>query len=72
MPVLLRRLIEEAQSWGVGVGKPIRRPRSALATKEGIVQAVQLARDKRDCGGILLLFDSDDDCPADLGPRVQD
>ena len=72
VPVLLRRLIQEAQSWGVGVGKPIRRPRSALATEEGIVRAVELARDKQDCGGILLLFDSDDDCPAELGPRVQE
>ena len=72
VPVLLRRIIEEAQSWSVGVGKPIRRPRSALVTEAGIVRAIELARAKRDCGGILLLFDSDDDCPAELGPRVQD
>ena len=24
-----------------------------------------------DCGAVLILFDGDDDCPADLGPTVQ-
>ena len=71
VPELLRRLINEAQSWDIKVGNPIRWTRSAMATEEGVVRAVTLARTKPDCGGILLLFDSDDDCPAELGPRVQ-
>ena len=72
VPVLLRRLIAEAQSWCIEVRSPIRSTRSQLATKKGIVRAVELARKRGGCGGILLLFDSDDDCPAKLGPQVQE
>lgn len=71
VPVLLQRLIDEAKTWEVGVGRPIRRKRSEFATEQGVTRAVTLARRKPNCGGILLLFDSDDDCPKDLGPRVQ-
>lgn len=71
VPVLLRRLIDEAEGWEVGVARPIRRTRRELATEQGVARAVRLARARPDCGGILLLFDSDDDCPAELGPRVQ-
>lgn len=71
VPVLLRRLIDEARSWQVGVGRPVRRKRSQFATEQGVAHAVKLAREEPNCGGILLLFDSDDDCPKELGPRVQ-
>lgn len=71
VPVLLRRLIQEAQSWEVGVATPIRRTRQELATEQGVSRAVTLAQGRPNCGGILLIFDSDDDCPAELGPRVQ-
>lgn len=69
--VLLRRLIDEAHSWEVDVGRPIRRSRSEFSTENGVAHAVGLARTRPSCGGILLLFDSDDDCPAEMGPRVQ-
>lgn len=71
VPVLLRRLLHDAQIWTVGVGRPIRRSRSQLATQKGITQAMELARAQPECGGILVLFDGDDDCPAKLGPQVQ-
>ena len=71
VPVLLRRLIDEAQSWEIDIGRPIRKPRSDFATENGVIRAVTLARRDPSCGGILLLFDSDDDCPAEMGPRVQ-
>jgi hypothetical protein len=32
---------------------------------------VQLARLRPDCAAILIVFDGDDDCPKDIGPRVQ-
>ena len=70
-PILLRRLLEQAEVWSVCVGRPIRRPRSRLATKDGVVDAVELARRQSDCRAILVLFDGDDDCPAELGPAVQ-
>ena len=69
-PVLLRRLVEEAQAWNVSIGRPIRRPRSQLVQKTGVEQAVRLALKEQDCGAILILFDGDDDCPAELGPNL--
>jgi len=71
LPVLLRRLVEEAGTWHVGVGAPIRRPRSRLVEEAGVKQAVRLARVQPNCGAVLMLLDGDSDCPADLGPTVQ-
>lgn len=70
-PILLRRLLERAQAWEVRVGRPIRRRRDRLATKDGVMKAVELARVQGGCRAILVLFDGDDDCPAKLGPAVQ-
>lgn len=70
LPVLLRRLINEAQVWGVDIGRPIRRPRNRLVEEAGVQQAVQLALVQPDCGGVLVLLDGDSDCPAHLGPTV--
>ena len=71
LPVLLRRLRDEAEVWGVDVGRSIRRPRARLVDEAGVRQAVRLALAQRDCGAVLILFDGDDDCPAELGPTVQ-
>ena len=71
LPVLLRRLVEEAQVRTVGIGRPIRRPRNRLVTEAGVRQAVQLALVQRDCGGVFILLDGETDCPAQLGPTVQ-
>lgn len=71
VPVLLRRLVDEAQAWPVQIGRPIRRPRNQLAGESGVKRAVRLARVQPDCDGILMLLDGDLDCPAELGPTVQ-
>ena len=72
LPVLLRRLVQETAAWAVDVATPIRRPRPRLVDETGVRQAVRLALAQPDCGAVLLLLDGDDDCPADLGPAVQD
>ena len=72
VPVLLRRLIAVAEVWRVGVGKPIRRTRHQLATEDGIAESVRMALSKPGCAAIMVLFDSDGECPADLGPKVQE
>lgn len=72
VPVLLRRLIIEAKILGVDVGKPIRRTRSELATEKGITRSILLAHGKPNCAAILVIFDGDDNCPAQLGPKVQE
>jgi hypothetical protein len=66
VPLLLRRLRDEAQAWGLEVAKPHRKPRKKLVKKEFLQSAVQLAGLTPDCAGILILFDADDDCPKDL------
>jgi hypothetical protein len=71
IPVLLRRLLAQAEIYNLRVGNPIRCKRSQLAQKDKVRQAVRLARLQKDCRAILILFDSDDDCPKELAPRVE-
>ncbi len=72
LPVLLRRLIAEAQAWGVQIGRPIRKPRGQLVRETEVKRAVRLALLQKDCRAILILFDGDSDCPAALGPNVRE
>ena len=72
VPVLLRRLIHEAQAWTIGAGKPIRRTRSQMVRRGNLENAVKLALLQPKCEAVLVLFDGDRDCPATLGPRVQE
>ena len=71
VPILLRRLIAEAQAWRIQAGKSIRRTRHQLVHEPGLERSVRIALEQPDCGAILILFDGDDDCPAELGPRLQ-
>ena len=71
LPVLLRRLVEEAQAWNVRIGRPIRRRRDQLVQEPEVKRAVRLARLQPDCGAILVLLDGNSDCPAELGPAIQ-
>lgn len=59
LPVLLRRLRDEASAWEVEIEKPIRRPRNRLASEPGVMQAVEIARRQRTCEAILIVFDAD-------------
>ena len=72
LPVLLRRLVDNAQVWNVSIGKPIRQPRNRLVRETDLKRAIRLALMQPECSAILILFDGDDDCPAELGPIVQD
>ena len=70
VPVLLRRFVAEAQAWPVRIGRPIRQPRNQLVVEAGVKRAVRLACVQPDCGAVLMLFDGNSDCPAELGPAV--
>ena len=70
-PVLLRRLVDEAQAWSVGIGRPIRRSRVQLVREDEVVKAVRLGLLQQDCHAVLILLDGNSDCPAELGPTVQ-
>ena len=71
VPVLLRRLLAEANCHNVSVGQPIRRTQSQLRSKTGIQAGVQLALLQPDCAAVLILFDGEDDCPKNLGNEVR-
>jgi hypothetical protein len=70
VPILLRRLRDEAGIFGIDVLRPIRQKRSQLVQKSTLQRAVQLARLQPECAAILILFDADDDCPKDLAPQL--
>jgi hypothetical protein len=70
-PVLLRRLLAQADCQNVGVGRPIRRTQSQLRSKEGIQAGVRLALLQPDCAAVLILFDGEDDCPKELATQVR-
>lgn len=71
LPVLLRRLRDEIQAFTVEFLRPIRRKRSELVLEQPLRNAVRLALLKPECRAILIVFDGDDDCPAQLAPVVQ-
>ena len=72
LPVLLRRLCHEASAWDVQIRTPIRRKRSELVSQSNLERTVKAACYEPDCDAILILFDSDKDCPAELGPMVHE
>jgi hypothetical protein len=72
-PILFRRIGHEIDpTVPVDVQQPIRRPRSTLVRTTGeLERAVELAALKaRPRGGVFVLLDSDDDCPATLAPEL--
>ena len=70
-PVLLRRLLAEANCQHIGVGHPIRRTQSQLRSKEGIQAGVRLALLQPECAAVVILFDGEDDCPKKLAAGVR-
>lgn len=72
LPILLRRLVEEAEVWMVGIGRPIRKRRNQLVRETELRKAVRLALLQPECSAVLILFDGDSDCSAEMGPAVQE
>ncbi len=72
LPVLLRRLQVQCGSFELKIGRPYRANRSQLLQKGSLQSAIGVLSAQADeCSGILILFDGDDDCPRELGPRIQ-
>lgn len=71
VPLLLRRLRDEAQAWEIEVARPHRRRRTQLVRKDSLQEAVRVAALRENCVGILVIFDADDDCPAELAPTLE-
>jgi hypothetical protein len=69
--VLIRRIAQGANAGPVDIPHPIRTPRSKLVKPGELERAVDLAARKAGSrGALLVLLDSDDACPAHLGPQL--
>jgi hypothetical protein len=71
VPVMLRRIAAEQGRVYPEVLRPMRVPASKLVKEGELERAVEFAA--RKCGpdgGILVLLDCDDGCPAELGPEL--
>ena len=71
MPVLLRRLLEVAQTYQISVNSPFRVPRGKMKKETVLRKYVSLARMQEDCAGIVVLFDADDECPKITAPQFE-
>jgi len=71
VPILLRRLRDEAEAWELEINPPIRRKRSEFLDESALRKSVRLALLQPDCRAILILFDSDDDCPKEKAPEIE-
>jgi len=73
VPALIRRVNQALPSplWSLTVEAPLRRSADRLKAGE-LEKEVQLATKKLrgQLGGILVLLDCEDDCPATLGPQL--
>lgn len=67
LPVLLRRI-----NPSIIVKRPVRFPRNKLVIREHLIRAAEIAAaNLTGRGGLLLLLDADEDCAAELGPRLE-
>lgn len=73
VPTLLRKILHEHhQLWDLQIDRPIRRPRSELGKPDGLNRWITIASKDPCCAGIVVLFDADDDCAAELGPQLRE
>jgi hypothetical protein len=71
LPKLLHRIAADHGVYNFHATEPWRTPRSRLIAAGGVEKAVDaVATRVRGPGGILVLLDADDDCPAQCGPEL--
>lgn len=71
VPILVRRIAEQVAPLPLRVNRPIRISRPNLLQKGGLEGALQLAvLQASPKGGVLVILDADDDCPATMGPEL--
>ena len=72
VPTLLQRVCRELGVHDVVVKQPIRMHRSQLVKRDGLEGSIRMARMRENLGGIVVLFDADDDCPKEVAPRLSE
>ncbi len=71
VPVLLRSIFAQLGVSDIQVARPFRVKRNRVVKPGELEDAIsQTIRDRAEVGGIMVLIDSDDDCPADLGLQL--
>jgi hypothetical protein len=71
LPKLLHRIARGQSIPDLRTPLPFRRNRGSLVRPGGIEAAVKaMAQQITEDGGVLVVLDADDDCPADLGPAL--
>ncbi len=72
VPALIRRIAAERYpEMVIDIPRPIRVNRNQVVLPDQLEQEVKLATQKiGGKGAIFIIFDSDDDCPAQLGPAL--
>jgi hypothetical protein len=71
VPVLLRRILLQLRVSDVQVARPFRVKRNRVVKAGELERAIsQTIRDRDWVAGIMVLIDSDDDCPAELGVQL--
>jgi len=72
VPILVRRIAQEIDpTLTIQLDPPIRVPKSRLIKQKELERTVEfVARGVGQNGGILIILDSDDECPATLGPEL--
>lgn len=72
VPILIRRCLQSLNRNDIAVRKPFRVKRNAVL-KDGEIErsSRQLLADRENIRCVLILLDSDDDCPAELAPTVK-
>lgn len=72
VPILIRRVAKDLYpELTVDIPRPIRVHRNQIVKDGELEQRVELAVEKVGAqGAILIILDSDDDCPAELGPAL--
>jgi hypothetical protein len=71
VPVLVRRLLAEFGQYEVEIARPVRVKRYKVVRPGELERAFDLARRRLEgCDAILLLLDTDDDCPKETAPGL--
>ena len=71
MPKLIHRVAHNQHIYNIIVERPLKVTRSKLLRHNELERHVEFLRRKlQGQGAILILLDSDDDCPASLGPEL--
>ena len=73
VPLLLRRIFAQLEKSDIQVARPFRVKRNRVVKPGELERAInQTLRDRAGVSGVMVLIDSGDDCPAELGPELLD